>query len=137
MKKQVRLSPVESMAAESFVLFIPAVVLVLVVSDRAGSIPHSASGWQLLFAAGTGLATVGPLMLFAFAAHRVPLTIIGPMQYIIPSMNFVIGWLIYDEAMPFERLIGFAVVWAGLAVLTLESALRIRRSRLAAALVTS
>ena len=59
------------------------------------------------------------------------------MQYIIPSMNFVIGWLIYDKAMPFERLIGFALVWAGLAVLTLESALRVRRSRLAAALVTS
>lgn len=133
MKKLVPLTPVESMAAESFVLLLPALAIAAALAGRAGSIPHSATGGQLAFAICTGLATVGPLMLFAFAAHRVPLTIIGPMQYIVPSMNFLIGWLVYDEAMPTDRLVGFAFVWAGLAVLTVESIVRARRLRPAAA----
>ncbi|MDO8390750.1 MAG: EamA family transporter RarD [Actinomycetota bacterium] len=129
-KKQVPLTPVESMAAESFVLALPAVVLVAVLAGNTDSIPYSATTVQLAYTAGTGLATVVPLMLFAFAAKRVPLTIIGPMQYIVPSLNFLIGWLLYDEAMPTDRLIGFALVWAGLAVLTVDSTVRARRARL-------
>ncbi len=79
----------------------------------------------------TGVATVAPLMLFAYAAQRVPLTIIGPMQYLVPLMNFLIGWLIYDEPLPASRMVGFALVWACLVLLTIESAHRSRRLRLA------
>ena len=127
-KKQVPLTPVESMAAESFILVLPALALALVFATHADSIPNSASHKELAFAVFSGLATVGPLMLFAYAAQRMPLTIIGPMQYIVPSMNFVIGWLIYDESLPPTRLFGFALVWIGLIVLTVDS---LRRARLA------
>ncbi|MDO8362807.1 MAG: EamA family transporter RarD [Actinomycetota bacterium] len=129
MKKHVPLTPVESMAAESFLLVVPAIVLAVAVAGKATSIPQSASGGELAFAVFTGLATVGPLMMFAYAAHRVPLTIIGPMQYIVPSMNFVIGWLLYDEPLPPTRIVGFALVWVGLAVLTIDSLARARRTR--------
>ena len=127
-KKHVPLNPVESMAAESFILAGPALALALIFARHGDSIPNSASHKELAFAACSGLATVGPLMLFAFAAQRMPMTIIGPMQYIVPSMNFVIGWLIYDEALPATRLFGFALVWVGLIVLTADS---LRRARLA------
>lgn len=127
-KKHVPLTPVESMAAESFILVGPALALALVFASRADSIPNTASNGELAFAVFSGLATVGPLMLFAYAAQRMPLTIIGPMQYIVPSMNFVIGWLIYDESLPPTRLFGFALVWVGLIVLTADS---LRRARLA------
>ena len=126
LKKHVPLSPIESMAAESFVLLVPALGIAMALAGRAGSIPNSASGPELTYAALTGFATVGPLMLFAYAAKRVPLTIIGPIQYIVPSMNFVIGWAIYDEPLSTTKLLGFAVMWAGLVVLTVDS---IRRSR--------
>jgi chloramphenicol-sensitive protein RarD len=128
-KKSVPLTPVESMAAESFVLVVPALTLAIALSGRADSIPNSASGRELAFALFSGLATVAPLMLFAYAAQRMPLTIIGPMQYIVPSMNFVIGWLLYDEALPTSRLIGFALVWVGLVVLTADSLRRAHRAR--------
>jgi chloramphenicol-sensitive protein RarD len=128
-KKHVPLTPVESMAAESFVLVGPAVALALVFASHADSIPNSASHKELAFAAFSGLATVGPLMLFAYAAQRMPLTIIGPMQYIVPSMNFIIGWLIYDESLPPTRLVGFALVWVGLIVLTADSLRRARFAR--------
>lgn len=128
-KKHVPLTPVESMAAESFILAGPALALALVFARHADSIPNSASHKELAFAALSGLATVGPLMLFAYAAQRMPLTIIGPMQYIVPSMNFVIGWLIYDEALPATRLFGFALVWMGLIVLTADSLRRAHSTR--------
>lgn len=127
LKKGVPLTPVESMAAESFILVVPAAALAIALSGRAGSIPNSADSRELVFAVLSGLATVAPLMLFAYAAQRMPLTIIGPMQYIVPSMNFVIGWLLYDEALPTTRLIGFALVWVGLIVLTADSLHRARR----------
>lgn len=128
-KKGVPLTPVESMAAESFILVVPAAALAIALSGQPGSIPNSASGRELAFALFSGLATVAPLMLFAYAAQRMPLTIIGPMQYIVPSMNFVIGWLLYDEALPTTRLIGFALVWVGLIVLTADSLRRARLTR--------
>lgn len=128
-KKHVPLTPVESMAAESFILVGPALALAAVFASKADSIPNTASNGDLAFAVFSGLATVGPLMLFAYAAQRMPLTIIGPMQYIVPSMNFVIGWLIYNESLPPTRLFGFALVWVGLIVLTADSLRRARLSR--------
>lgn len=133
LKKQVPLTPVESMAAESFLLLVPAVILAVALSGGADSIPNAASGKELAFTLLSGLATVTPLMLFAYAAQRMPLSIIGPMQYIVPSMNFLIGWLLYDEALPPSRIVGFALVWVGLAILTIDSARRARAARITAA----
>lgn len=130
MKKQVPLAPAESMASESFLLAVPAIILVLGSAGSATSVPNTASLWQFVLVAGTGIATVTPLILFAHAAQRVPLSIIGPMQYVVPSMNFVIGWLIYHEDLPPSRVLGFALVWVGLAVLSVDSAGRARRTRL-------
>ncbi len=132
LKKQVPLTPVESMAAESFLLLVPAVILAVALSGGADSIPNAASGKEVAFTLLSGLATVTPLMLFAYAAQRMPLSIIGPMQYIVPSMNFLIGWLLYDEALPPSRIVGFALVWVGLAILTIDSARRARAARITA-----
>ena len=133
LKKSVPLTPMASMAAESFVLFVPALIVAVALSGRADSIPSSASGTELAYALLTGVATVLPLMLFAYAAQRMPLSMIGPMQYIVPTMNFLIGWLLYDEALPLSRVIGFALVWVGLAVLTVDTARRMRAARVAPA----
>ena len=129
LKKQIPLSPLESMAAESFVLLLPAAAIAIALASRAQSIPNSASGIELTYAVLTGAATVAPLMMFAYAARRVPLTIIGPMQYVVPSMNFIIGWLLYDEALPPLRIVGFGLVWTGLAIMTTDSVRRAHRSR--------
>ena len=129
LKKQIPLAPLESMAAESFTLIVPAATFAIALAGRASSIPNSASGVELTYAVLTGVATVGPLMLFAYAAQRVPLTIIGPMQYIVPSINFLIGWLLYDEALPPLRIVGFAMVWTGLAIMTTDSVRRAHQSR--------
>ena len=127
LKKQVPLSPLESMSAESFVVVVPAVIVVMLAAPAADSIPNTADGLHLVLIACTGIATVVPLMLFAWAAQRVPLTLLGPMQYIIPTTNFLLGWLVYHEELPASRLFGFALVWAGLVLMTVDAVQR-RRS---------
>lgn len=121
LKKQVPLSPVESMAAEAFVLVVPAIVIVTAYAGRADSVPASASALDGLLVALTGVATVIPLMLFAYAAPRVPLTVLGPMQYLIPTINFLIGWLVYHEEMAASRWVGFLLVWAALVLITVDT----------------
>jgi chloramphenicol-sensitive protein RarD len=133
LKKEVPLNPLESMAAESFVVLVPAIVVAIALAGASGSIPSSASAGELVLVLLTGVATVVPLTLFAWAAHRVPLTVLGPMQYLVPSINFLLGWLAYDEELPFWRVVGFALVWCGLALVTVDTVRRSRSARAARA----
>jgi chloramphenicol-sensitive protein RarD len=68
----------------------------------------------------TGIVTAVPLLLFAYAAQRVPFTLLGALQYLVPTINLVLGWAVYHEAMPVDRIIGFALVWVGLALVALD-----------------
>ena len=128
LKKHASLTPIESMAAETFLLLPIALVVLVVLGAQSDSIPATASGPEFALVLLSGLATVTPLTLFAYAAQRVPLTILGPMQYIIPSINFVLGWLIYNEDLPASRFVGFGLVWIGLVVLTVDTVRRSRRT---------
>jgi chloramphenicol-sensitive protein RarD len=67
-----------------------------------------------------GIATAVPLMLFGAAANRLPLSTLGVLQYIAPTMHFVIGVAVNGEPMPPVRLVGFALVWLALAVFTTD-----------------
>jgi chloramphenicol-sensitive protein RarD len=84
----------------------------------------------MLFA---GVVTAVPLLLFAGAARRLPLTTIGLTQYLTPIMQFLIGVLLLHESMPPARLIGFVLVWVALIVLTIDRFWASRRPNVAAA----
>ena len=72
-----------------------------------------ALGHALLLAS-AGVVTAVPLLLFAAAARRVPLSMLGLLQYLTPVLQFLTGVLVYDEPMPASRLAGFVLVWAAL-----------------------
>jgi chloramphenicol-sensitive protein RarD len=129
LKKRVPLAAVDSMAAETFVMFIPAVAVAVAFTGRTTSIPTTASVGELLLVAGTGLATVGPLTLFAYASQRVALSVLGPMQYVVPTINFLLAWLVFDEELPADRVVGFVLVWIGLAILRVDSTRRANTTR--------
>ncbi|HEY0518218.1 MAG TPA: EamA family transporter RarD [Ilumatobacteraceae bacterium] len=126
LKKHVPLAPVESMAAESFIVLVPAIVAVTVLAGNSDSVPHTATTAQFVLILCSGLATIVPLTLFAYAAQRMPLTVIGPLNYIVPTINFCLGWLVFHEDLPPSRVVGFALVWVGLAIAAVDAA---RRSR--------
>jgi chloramphenicol-sensitive protein RarD len=78
---------------------------------------------------GFGILTAIPLILFGAAASRVPLSTIGFIQYLTPTIQFSIGFFVFGEPMPAVRWVGFALVWVSLAILTFD-ALRRKRSDL-------
>lgn len=78
----------------------------------------SGYGWLLAL---SGPLTALPLLLFAAAASRVSLTMIGILQYICPVMQFCIGWLVFDERMTLERWLGFGLVWVAIVIFVVDS----------------
>lgn len=127
-KRRVPLGAIDSLAGETFVLFVPAVAALVFFSTGADSVATAASSSDWLFVLGTGLVTAVPLMLFASAAKSVPFTLLGPLNLLVPVVNFGLGWLIYDEAMPAERLVGFGFVWVALTIVMWDRIASHRRS---------
>jgi chloramphenicol-sensitive protein RarD len=70
---------------------------------------------------GAGIATTIPLILFASAARRIPLTMMGLLQYIAPTIQFSLGVFIYKEPFAHAHLIGFGLVWFALAIFWIEN----------------
>ena len=70
---------------------------------------------------GTGVVTSIPLLLFASAVRQIPLTMIGILQYIAPTLQFLIGVFLYHEAFDQSRLIGFSLVWLALIIFWVEN----------------
>jgi chloramphenicol-sensitive protein RarD len=68
----------------------------------------------------SGVITAIPLLLFGAAASRVSLTTLGVLQYLAPTIQFLLGVLVFDEPLPPVRLLGFLLVWAGLALFTAD-----------------
>jgi chloramphenicol-sensitive protein RarD len=126
-KKTAPLAPLHGLTLETGILFLPA-VLFLVYQDRLGlgAFLHGTAASDLLMA-GAGVVTTVPLLLFASAARRIPLTIIGIMQYITPTCQFLIGVLVYRETFSSTQALGFGIVWTGLAVFGLEGLAVARR----------
>lgn len=79
------------------------------------------SGLQVALLVLTGVVTTGPLLLFAGAARRIPLSLVGFIQYLTPTIQFLIGVFLFHENFPATRLVGFVLVWTGLALLVGET----------------
>ncbi|MEY4476742.1 MAG: EamA family transporter RarD [Actinomycetota bacterium] len=77
--------------------------------------------WTTVLLIGLGPVTAIPLLLFGYAASKVPMAWMGFMQYFAPTIQFIVGVVVMHEPMPLPRLIGFALVWTGLIFLSLDS----------------
>jgi len=113
LKKRTRVPALIGLLMENSVLCIPAMVYLGVVAEaERGSMGKL--GWQTdaLIIAG-GVITVPPLMLFALGVRRVALSTIGMLQYIGPTLQFIIGVEVAGEALGRGRLSGFVLVWIG------------------------
>ena len=129
LKKQVPLSSLESLSAEVLVLLAPAIGILIWGFNRSDSVRNIATTTQWTFVLFTGLMTAIPLLLFGAASRRVRLSLLGPMQYLVPTFNFFLGWLAYNEKLDTTRLVGFAFVWFGLVILITDSVKSSKTSR--------
>jgi chloramphenicol-sensitive protein RarD len=135
-KKVVGMPALESLAAETAVMAPFALIfLVAVEVHGTGAFGHVALGTNLLLVT-AGAVTAIPLLLFAAAARRVPLTVMGLLQYLTPVLQFVVGVFIRHESLPTSELIGFCLVWVALAILGGSELAQWRDRQRAAALDT-
>ncbi len=125
-KKRVGVSAIEGLFVESAFLFVPAVAYLVFVEAQGTATFGHVSPWTSALLLSTGVVTAVPLLGFAGAANRIPLSMIGPLQYISPSLQFLCGVLVFHEAMPASRWVGFGLVWAALLVFLVEGVLAAR-----------
>jgi chloramphenicol-sensitive protein RarD len=114
LRKRANVAPVAGMTIETLVLVLPALVY-LIGLEHGGRGVFGHVGWRTdLLLASSGIVTAVPLLLFGAAAIRIPLTALGLLQYLAPTLQFLCGVLVFREPMSASRWVGFAVVWAGL-----------------------
>lgn len=133
-RKLVAVDAVSGLGVESVYLFLPALGM-LVWAETHGS-GGFAGGWgwgvDALLVFG-GALTALPLIGFAYAVRRVPLSVVGLMQYIAPTLQFLLGVLFFGEAFDHERATGFVFIWVALAIFASEGLWRARRQAALAA----
>lgn len=122
--KKSSLGALDGLCLETAVFFIPSILFLAGLEYRqAGSFGHigPAGSWLL---AGAGIITTVPLLLFGYAAHRIPLSTLGLLQYLAPSINLILGVFVYGEDFSRERMVGFLLIWLALAFYMGENLLR-------------
>jgi chloramphenicol-sensitive protein RarD len=122
-----RLNATQSLTLETAWL-VPVALVLVSVEAVAGTLNFGDGDiWTTVLLIGLGPVTAIPLLLFGFASSRVPLSWMGFMQYVAPTLQFLIGVFVMNEPMPPIRLLGFALVWVGLLILMIDMAQRNRR----------
>ncbi|QYH35393.1 EamA family transporter RarD [Salinibacterium sp. M195] len=112
----------------------PLAIIVLLVLNANGTLTIGTAGnGHLILTLCLGAITAIPLILFAAAARRLPLTYMGLAQYLAPILQLIVGVFVFHEAMPAERWLGFAIVWIALAILTFDLFRHSSRTRLGSA----
>jgi len=121
LKKKSALGPVAGLTVETLVLLPFAAVLLLWRAHTGeGALGH-VSALQQVLVLGAGVVTAIPLLLFADGAKRIRMTTLGLLQYVAPTVQFLIGLFVYREAFDAPRLQAFALIWAGLALYSADS----------------
>lgn len=120
LRKVAVLGALEGLALETLMLApVAATVLAWWTWQGQGALVHASAttlGWLVL----AGPLTAAPLLLFAAGARRIPMSTLGILQYISPTLQFALGVWVFNEAFEPSRLVGFALIWTALLVYSVE-----------------
>lgn len=137
LRKTATLGSLEGLTLETLVMFVPAMgYLIFLESQGRAAFGHSGMFTTVLLML-AGVFTSVPLVLFAAGARRINLTTLGILQYIAPTLQFLLGVFLYGETLTRERLIGFVLIWCALLIYTGESLWRGHSARAALAQQTA
>jgi chloramphenicol-sensitive protein RarD len=126
-KKIAPLGSVDSLFVETGIIFLPALFYVF-LSENQGTGAFGHQGWQIsVLLVFSGVVTAFPLLLFGRAARSIPLSLLGILQYIAPTVQFLLGIFLYQEPFSLTRLVGFAIIWLALLIFSLEGFLNHRK----------
>lgn len=128
MKKRMTFDALTGLTGETWVLLPVAAVYLVALQVRGPGALVGADHLDVVLIACAGVVTAVPLLMFGFAARHVPLTTLGWLQYIVPTINLILGVAVYGESMPAWRIAGFAVAWLALVAVSIDG-LRAGRAR--------
>ena len=119
LRKQASLNSLQGLTFETLILFLPATAILIYFEVKGiGSFGH-VTFTKNVYLSLAGIVTSVPLLLFAAAARRIELTSLGILQYIAPTLQFIIGLLVFREDFSRSRLVGFSFVWVALIIYTI------------------
>ena len=125
LRKTAALGPLEGLSFETIVLFPLAAGYVIWLTVHGQNVfintASDTTRWLLIMA---GPLTAIPLLLFATGARKIPLSILGLLQYLSPTLQFLLGVWLFKEAFSADRLVGFVLIWSALALFAGEGLLR-------------
>jgi chloramphenicol-sensitive protein RarD len=116
-KKTTRIQALQFSVMEASTALIPALLLGFYIRSQALT-PLSHSDWALLTSA--GVITGVPLVLFAIAAQRLPYSLMGMLQFLVPTLQFIIGLSVYHESLNTISILAFVLIWIGVGCYVLE-----------------
>src|SRR3954453_2753368 len=128
-KKKANAGAVESLVIETAVDAPFSIGYIVFLTATGASTFTGHGAWHVVLIMGTGVITVLPLLCFGGAATRIPLSTLGLMQYITPSVQFILGLTVLGEPMPPMRWVGFGLIWLALALFTWSSLHNRHRAR--------
>src|SRR4051812_5294308 len=121
LKKKSALGPIAGLTVETILLFPIAVSLLLWWNHTGAGALGRVDARTHVFVLAAGIVTAVPLLLFAFGAQRIRLATLGLLQYLAPTVQFLIGLFVYHETFDSARLQAFALIWCGLVIYTADS----------------
>lgn len=128
LRKTAALGALEGLAVETTAM-LPAAALFLLLPASASSHAFGSEWLITLLLLSAGPVTAIPLLLFAYGARRIPLSLVGVLQYIGPSIQLLLGVWLYHEPFGGHRLAGFALIWSGLILFSAEGLWRFGREQ--------
>jgi len=125
-RKKIQTAPIPGLFIETMVLFVPALgyILYKMGASETGFMKNSALTFWMV---GAGVVTSLPLLWFATAAKRLTLSTIGILQYLSPTLAFILGVFIYKEPFTRHHLITFGCIWTGVFLYTWETLARLKK----------
>lgn len=122
-KKKSHFGSAEGLTTEMGLLLLPALAALVFFQASGQAVALNNGFTSILLLIGSGVVTATPLVLFAGAVQRIPLSTMGLLQYIAPTIQFLIGIFVFNEPFTSTRLIGFAIIWLALLIYSLEGAI--------------
>jgi chloramphenicol-sensitive protein RarD len=127
-KKRADVGAADSLAVETGIQFVPALIAIAVIGAQ-GDLVFGTRPDTSLCLVGLGVITVIPLLFFAAGTRRLPLSVLGLLQYLAPVLQFAVGVGIRHESLPVAAFVGFCLVWLALILLTVDGLRHQRANR--------
>ncbi|NTV90505.1 MAG: EamA family transporter RarD [Clostridiales bacterium] len=116
LKKMSKLNSLAGLGFETLVIGIPALAYIIYIESKGAGIIGNQSWSFWLMIAFSGIATATPLLLFSESAKRLPLNVVGFLQYLSPTTGLLLGIFVFKETFDFSSLAAFSFIWVGIII---------------------